>query len=173
MKHKKYCYLMLPLFVLPLPGFAAASCTSTATPIAFGAYDPLSASNANATGIISLSCTSTNLLNLGPSTVSFDITLSKGIANSYATRQMANNINTANRLNYNLYTSTNYSTVWGDGTGGSSKVSGTGTFPANLLGIGSNIVINTNVYGRIPGATQRTVKIGSYSDNIIVTVTYQ
>ena len=96
--------------------------------------------------------------------VTYDVTLGKGLnSTTYSPRRMASG---ANLLNYDFYTSSAYSSIWGDGTGGSQKVSGT----LNILVVGGT----TNqlvVYGRIPGS-QSTVRAGSYSDAVVVTVTY-
>lgn len=61
-------------------------------------------------------------------------------------------------VGYNLYTSSAYTTAWGDGTGGSSTVAGTG------------LAQSTTVFGRVPAQT--TPQAGTYTDTIIVTVTY-
>nr|CUV22716.1 Sigma-fimbriae tip adhesin [Ralstonia solanacearum]CUV34395.1 Sigma-fimbriae tip adhesin [Ralstonia solanacearum]CUV39681.1 Sigma-fimbriae tip adhesin [Ralstonia solanacearum]CUV60066.1 Sigma-fimbriae tip adhesin [Ralstonia solanacearum] len=63
-------------------------------------------------------------------------------------------------VGYNLYTSSAYTTAWGDGTGGSSTVAGTGT----------GLAQSTTVFGRVPAQT--TPRAGTYTDTIIVTVTY-
>lgn len=96
--------------------------------------------------------------------VTYDVTLGKGLGSStFSPRRMASG---ANRLNYDFYTSSAYSSIWGDGTGGSQKVSGT----LSILVIGGTT--NQHVlYGRIPGS-QSAVRAGSYSDAVVVTVTY-
>jgi spore coat protein U-like protein len=66
----------------------------------------------------------------------------------------------AHRLNYNLYTAANRAVVWGDATSGTVTVNGTG--------IGVNV--NHGVYGRIPA--RQNVRAGSYSDIIIVELTF-
>ena len=63
-------------------------------------------------------------------------------------------------LGYNLYTTTGDTTVWGDGTGSTASVAGTGT--------GSNQTLT--VYGKIP--TGETSLSGTYSDTITATITY-
>ncbi|MEF9387891.1 spore coat protein U domain-containing protein [Ralstonia solanacearum species complex bacterium KE056] len=63
-------------------------------------------------------------------------------------------------VGYNLYTSSAYTTAWGDGSGSSSTVAGTGT----------GLAQSTTVFGRLPAQT--TPQAGTYTDTIIVTVTY-
>jgi spore coat protein U-like protein len=67
----------------------------------------------------------------------------------------------ANTLNYSLYTSGTYGTVWGDGTSGTAAVSGTGSGASQTF----------TVYGRIPSG-QTSVPTGVYTDTVSVTVTY-
>jgi spore coat protein U-like protein len=67
----------------------------------------------------------------------------------------------ANLLNYNLYTTTARTTVWGNGTAGTGVLAGTGT----------GIVQAVTVYGRVASG-QTSVPAGSYVDTVSVTVTY-
>ena len=60
----------------------------------------------------------------------------------------------------NLYTSSSYNTIWGDGTGSTSTVNNTGS--------GSNDT--STIYARI--SSGQSIPNGSYSDTINVTVTY-
>jgi spore coat protein U-like protein len=168
MMNKTFRYLLLmSLPALPLPAAAACvlcSCTATATGVAFGTYNPLSGPDLPATGNIHLSCTN------GPlgGALAYSIALNQGLYSaSFNPRQMDDA--GGHRLNYNLYTSGTHATIWGDGTGGTGVVSGSVSIPF-LLG-GSGTADNT-VYGLIPGGTQPTAYVGSYSDTITVTVTY-
>lgn len=121
----------------------------TASNISFGTYNPLSSSNTDVTGSIAITCTNNT---------SYSIALSAGNSGSFSARQL--NDGGSNNLNYNLYTSSGYSTVWGDGTGSSSTVNQTGTGSSD----------STTVYARLPGS--QSIPNGSYSDTINVTVTY-
>lgn len=96
--------------------------------------------------------------------VNYDIALGKSPSSTnFSSRQM---VSGASLLNYDFYTSSAYSSIWGDGTGGSQKVSG--TLSILVIGGTSKQLI---VYGRIPGS-QSAVRTGSYSDAVVVTVTY-
>ncbi|MDQ3565221.1 MAG: spore coat U domain-containing protein [Pseudomonadota bacterium] len=128
----------------------------SATPVSFGSYNVFNATPLDATGTITVRCT--GLVGL---LVSYNIKLSAGLSGSYAPRQMASG---ANRLNYNLYTAATRLTVWGDGSAGTSFVSNTITLL--LLGV----TVNHTVYGRVPAL--QNVAVGSYSDNITVTLTF-
>jgi spore coat protein U-like protein len=136
---------------------ATASCTASATAVSFGTYDPLSATATTSTGMVTVSC---NLV-LGVSLlVSYNIQLTAG-SGSYSARSMKSGTNS---LTYNLYTDNTYGTVWGDGSGATSRVS-----DGYLLGLGG-AVKNYTVYGRAPA--MQNVGAGTYSDAIIVTLTY-
>lgn len=147
----------LAVVLLGLSGTAGAVCSVGATAVGFGGYNPLSALNTDTTGTVTVTCS--GLLSV---LVSYEILLSRGGAGSYTPRRMASGGNT---LNYNLYTNITRITIWGDNTGGSSKV--TGSILVQLLFPTS---VNHTVYGRIPA--QQNVAPGSYTDTITVTVNY-
>jgi spore coat protein U domain-containing protein, fimbrial subunit CupE1/2/3/6 len=64
-------------------------------------------------------------------------------------------------LGYNLYTTASMSTVWGDGSAGTSTVF--------LSKVNRNHPVTTSVYGRIPPG--QNVSVGSYADTLTVTIT--
>ena len=92
-----------------------------------------------------------------------NVSLSAGLSGSYATRKMFSGVNI---LNYNIFWSTAYNQIMGDGSGGSFAGSA-GPFP--VAAGGSNVSTGT-MYGLIPAS--QDVAPGSYSDVIVVTVTY-
>jgi spore coat protein U-like protein len=149
--------------VLIAPAAYAATtvnCTASAGGIAFGIYNPLSGVGDASTGTLRVAC---NGSGTGSANVTVNVTLSAGLSGSYATRKMFSGANT---LNYNIFWSTAYNQIVGDGTGGSFAGSaGPFTVPAG----GSNLATGT-FYGLIPAS--QDVAPGSYSDVITVTVTY-
>lgn len=136
----------------------ACSCSVSATPVAFGSFNPLPGTVHNATGTVTVSCNA-----LAGILVPYTIALSTGNG-TYASRRM---LSGTRNLYYNLYSDTNHTTIWGDGTGGSSLVSGSVTLAAL-----SSFSIPVTVYGRIV-AGQNTLVPGLYTDTITVTLTYQ
>lgn len=132
------------------------SCTVTALPVVFGSYSPLSVSATDSTGNINVTCTAVLSIAVG-----YTISLSAGVSGAYAPRQMAAG---AARLNYNLYTGSARSTIWGDGGSGTATVSD--SYALGLLLVSRDYP----VYGRIPA--QQNVPAGAYADTITVTVTY-
>lgn len=134
------------------------SCSTTASAVAFGTYNPLSASALTATGNVAVTCSAL----LAGLNVSYVISLNAGQNGSFSARKMAMG---GSLLQYNLYTSSTYATVWGDGTAGTSTVS-----DAYLLSLLS-VTRNYTVYGRMPVA-QNVTPGTTYADTITVTVTY-
>ncbi|MEZ5644647.1 MAG: spore coat U domain-containing protein [Burkholderiaceae bacterium] len=138
------------------------SCTVSATPVAFGAYNPIDGSSASGSGDVQVNCSGTVGL-----FVDYSIALSSGIHGAtYDNRQMANG---ASRLTYQLYGDSGgggaCSVVWGDGSGATSTVGG------SLLIVLLGSVINRQVCGTLP-ANQTGATAGSYSDTVQVVVTY-
>lgn len=133
----------LAAVLLLLTGLGHAACGLSVQGVAFGSYDPFSPANLDSAGNLAVSCD-----------VPYTLTLSSG-QGSYTGRLMQNLSDT---LAYNLYLDPARTTVWGDGSGGSSSVS---------AAAGDR---NHPVYGRIPA--RQNVSVGSYSDTIIVTLSF-
>lgn len=129
----------------------SSSCSATATDLAFGAYNVASSTPLDGTSTINVSCTTGTTY-----TVALNVGTGGG---SFTARRMASGGNT---LDYNLYTTVGRSTVWGDGTGSTATVAGTGS---GLLTPNA-----ATVYGRIP--INQDVAAGSYASVITVTVNY-
>jgi spore coat protein U-like protein len=136
-------YALLALALSASEVFGA--CTSAVLPVAFGAYNPFTDQNSDSTGAVNVIC-------VPPA--AYTISLSSG-QGSFDARSM---INGPFRLHYNLYTNVSRSVVWGDGTGGSSTVGGSGA------------TANYAIYGRIPA--NQNVGAGAYNDGVVVTVSF-
>ena len=152
-------------FVLMCPGSANAlciavcSCSTSVTAIVFAPYNPLVASPDDSAGTVRVSCGG-----LAGIAIPYTVALGAGTSGSIADRKMASG---ANRLSYNVYTSTGYSTLVGDAVGGGTTLSG--NFALNILGLAPPQ--DWTLYGRIPGS-QKTVPPGNYVDTLTVTLTY-
>lgn len=143
--------------------FSATTCSVSSSGIAFGVYNPLTPTALDSTGTVAVTCT----LTFPPfvDNVSYTIDLSPGSSGSMLARAMQSGVN---QLNYNIYTTSARVQVWGDGTGGTSDV--TGTMRLGFIFLPSTRTNNHTMYGRI--AAGQDIPPGSYSDTIIVTVTY-
>lgn len=125
--------------------------TPSVATMGFNNYNPASGTALTATTVLNVFCTLTT-----PFTVSLNVGTGGG---SFTTRLMANGANT---LQYNLYTSSAYTTVWGDGTGTTGTVASTG---AGVL-----TAQPLTIYGKIP--INQYVVATNYSSTITATVTY-
>ena len=131
----------------------ATACTLSTSNLEFGTYDPTGA-DVDGTATITSTCTS------GGGAV---ITLSQGsnpdLESSDTTprRQMADG---TNRLKYHLYGNTDRSGVFGNTEATGQNVTGTGS------------AVTTTVYGRIEKIENATTPPGTYSDSVLVTLTY-
>jgi spore coat protein U-like protein len=135
--------------------WSADNCTVSAVTHAFGAYDTQNA--LAGTSSITVDCTHTGN---GNHTFNYTLKLSSG-SGSYASRQMTG---TGDTLTYNHYTTAAHTTVWGDGSAGTSAV--TGSFVVAGNSSGSQI---QTVYGLIGGP--QNVTPGAYSTASPITVT--
>ena len=123
----------------------STSCTASSTSVAFGSYDPFSSSPNDAVGSVAVTCNVS---------ASYTIALSAG-QGTFTNRTL---LNGTHSMNYNLYTDSLHSQVWGDGTGATHTVAGSGTSASY------------SVYGEIPAL--QNAYVGSYADSVVVTVSF-
>jgi spore coat protein U-like protein len=126
------------------------NCAVSASDLAFGDYTAGSGSPVTASTTVSVTCTAA---------LAYTVALDGGQTTSDVTARAMTD-GAAHNLSYGLYTTNGYGTVWGDGSGGTSTVAGTGSGAAQAL----------TVYGRIPAS--QFVAAGSYADRVTVTVNY-
>jgi spore coat protein U-like protein len=124
-----------------------ATCTNTATPMAFGVYTGV---QSDSTAIITVTCTNTTPYTVG---------LNAGTAPTatVTTRRMTGAVGVF--LAYSLFSDAGRATNWGT-TVGTDTISGTGTGAGQAL----------TIYGRVAAA--QFPAPGAYTDTIIATVTY-
>jgi spore coat protein U-like protein len=144
----------------------APSCTMSTNGLAFGNYDPTSATAVTANGSISFTCTYT-----GTGFTAY-LTISPGNSGSYANRTLNHG---GQSLNYNIYVNAADTEIFGGGTGG------TGTYYYYLCYAGGGVFCSGGsgasgtqyvapMYGLLPAG--QDVSAGIYSDTIIATLTY-
>lgn len=143
----------------------ADTCSVASSLLAFGTYSSPNGVLKDSATTIAVTCLGQGLLGLLTCPVAYSVSLSTGNAGGYSPRRLNSGANT---LQYNIYTNVGRTTVWGNGTGGSSSVPGSAS-SAGLLAC-QQTTTNHTVYGRIPAL--QNVPAGGYSDTIIVTVTY-
>ena len=157
MRASVYFAAAIALVASPTSFALLQSCSVSASAVSFGPYDPSSSQAKTATGTVTVSC-SVTLVGLF---ASWTLSLSPGSSATYTNRSL---VNGASTLQYNLYTTPSYSTVWGNGSGA------TGVVSDNALLIVGNNTNTYTVYGRIPPL--QDVRKGNYSDSIVVTINY-
>lgn len=144
---------LVAVSMLLMASAAQAACNVSNSSISFGDYDVFSSSPTYGTG-------SFTVTSCDKGSTSYRASLSTGGGNAtFAARTLTK---TGDTLVYNLYTSDTYTTVWGDGNSGTSRVSGTGSTSSSGGG--------KTIYGRIPAG--QDVSAGSYSDSITITISF-
>jgi spore coat protein U-like protein len=149
---------MVLLLLAPAMTANAFNCNVNVTGLSFGGYDVFSTIPRDATATVTVTCNAPPQNPNAP--IPVIISLSPGYSGSFAQRQMQR-VGGPERLAYNLFTTPSFSTVWGDGSGGSQTQ--------------TNLVTRTNpwnatIYGRLPAG--QNVPVGSYSDVITVTIEF-
>lgn len=124
-----------------------ATCTISATPLAFGNY--IGTQN-DAAGTLTITCTNTTPYNVG---------LSAGTAPGGTVKTRAMTGPGGQLLNYAIFQESARSLNWGN-TVGTDTVTGQGTGHAGGI----------SLYGRIPAGQH--IRPGSYADTVIATITY-
>ncbi|AOI91797.1 spore coat U domain-containing protein [Burkholderia pseudomultivorans] len=125
------------------------NCNISATNVSFGTASVLSGA-LTATGSITAQCTNGD---------AWKIALNGGGSGNVMARQMQRS-GGGGTIGYGLYTDAARSIPWGDGTGGSSTVTGVGTGTSQVV----------TVYGTVPAQT--TPAPGNYSDTITATISF-
>lgn len=127
-----------------------ANCQVNSSGITFGGTDVIDGAAHSMTGAVNVMCTTDT---------AWTATANAGLGNeaTITNRKMQSG---GNSLNYSLFTDTAGTTLWGDGTTGST-IGGTGT----------GQFVATAITGVIP-ANQTTVPAGTYTDTVTVTVNY-
>lgn len=138
----------------------AISCSVNTLPLNFGNYDPFTATPLDVATTATITCTSNRQ---SGEFALFTSSISRGRAPSFSPREMRNALN--NPLNYNLFTTTARTTIFGDGSAGTSERVGFGWASRS-----NPAIIRHDIFGRIFAG--QDVSVGSYSDTLIFTVTF-
>lgn len=131
----------------------SGNCLITAQDMNFGTFELLDTTDQQTTSDILVRCTNGT---------AYGIALSVG-SGTYDARTL---LKGSDSLTYNLYTDAAHTTIWGDDSGNTDIVPGTGT------GMGIPNLITHKVYGRLLGSANLGAKPGTYSSIITATITY-
>ena len=155
--NKKYfiiSYVFITAFLLAYSTVAQAVCTVSTTPVTFGSFDVFSPSPLDAEGSLTVSCnqaphpTVAVSIETSPNSGSFDPRMMKLTAGS-------------DMLEYNFFSDTSRTQIWGDGSGSTFMQSNT---------VKKNKPWTLAVYGRIPPL--QDVSAGSYNETVTVTINW-
>ena len=154
---------LLALLASPTPALAALDCTISTVGVAFGVYDPTLSTPDDSNGSVDVTCFYTGPG--GADSTNYAVALSTGSSGSFAPRRLSAG---ASLLTYNLFRDAGRSQIWGNGTAGTSIVTGSVKVGP---GVGNNTRTTSHpVYGRIPAL--QDADTGNYSDTILVTLTF-
>lgn len=128
------------------------NCSLTAGSLAFGAYDPTSATPNDNSGTFSLTCTSGASANI---TLGQGLNPDTGSSDAAPQRRMKAG---SNYLAYSIYQDSGRATEWGNTAGTGKSNTGDGTAQTMTF------------YGRMSAG--QNVPAGSYSDTVTATVTF-
>lgn len=126
-----------------------AVCEVTATDLGFGTYTAQSGTPLQGTTVLRATCTPSQTYHIG-----LDQGQSPG-----ATVNQRKMVSGAQSLNYQLYSDSARSTIWGNTTG-----------TDTVTGVGSGLPVDHTVFGAVPSA--QVVPAGDYADTITVRVYY-
>ncbi len=145
-------FFIVTLLLLCYTDRASSDCNISATPLSFGDYSVFTATPLDTTGTITVDCDHspppTVVITIGQSTHS----------GGFDPRAMKH-INGTELINYNLYTDSSRSTIWGDGTGNTATVQ---------QKVRKNKPYTATVYGRVPPI--QDVVTGDYNETVTVTI---
>lgn len=127
-----------------------SDCRVAAADLDFGTYDPQASTPRRFNTTLAVSCTRNT---------PYTVALSAGSSADYAQRVVTDG---SGVLRYNLYTDSNFTKIWGDGSSGTQIVSGSGRGPGAPS--------MKTIYGLLPAA--QNVEAGRYQDTITVIISY-
>lgn len=129
----------------------AQSCTISATSVNFGTYNVFNGSDVDSTGTVTYRCNG--------AAHNITVGLTQGASGTFNPREMQKG---AEGLSYNLFLDASRTSVWGDGTSGTSMYS-IGNPP-------NNTNVNLTVYGRVQAG--QDVSAGSFSDTVTAVINF-
>lgn len=143
--------------MLTVQAQVAKNCLVSSPTLNFGTYNP-GGGAVSQSATISVRCTK----NTG-----FTVALNGGQAANINARKMKSTSTPAETLDYQLFTNAGLTTVFGDGTTGS-------TAPGTGLGMAALNAINVTVYGQLPdtAVNQGAAVLTDYTDSVTITVAY-
>lgn len=144
--------VLVLIFLLSAPDAFAAACRISTVPLNFGTYDPGSPAPLDTAGEVTADCR-------GQAGI-YQISLSSGASGNPTNRYMTL---ASEQLLYNIYLNAARTSIWGDGSGPTSLMSGI------KLQNGRQID-RRSFYGRVFPVQQPSA--GTYVDSLVVTIMF-
>lgn len=139
----------------------AATCSVTSAVLSFGQYNGLATSPNLSPGLVRVSCTK------DPTAVTETVTLTLQLLPSAPGAVGSRKLDLGgSSLSFDMFTDVLRTRPWGDGSAGTSAISGSLT----LTAVNTAAVIEFPVYGRIP--TGLSSPVGNYSGQFAIILTY-
>ncbi len=129
----------------------AQACTISATSVNFGTYNVFAGSDVASTGTVTYRCNG--------SAHNITVALTQGASATFNPRQMQKG---AEALTYNLFRDASHSTIWGDGTSGTSVY--------QIANPPNNTNVNLTVYGSVSAG--QDVSAGTFSDTVTAVINF-
>jgi spore coat protein U-like protein len=136
------------------PAWAGHCSFNTVGTVAFGSYDVFSSGPLDTTATVSYKCS--------PPVTTPTISLSAGGGGAFNPRRMTGP-SVGSTADYNLYLDAARTTIWGDGTGGTSVI--TAPDPTS-----ASAVYTYTIYARVPDG--QDLEAGAYTDAVTVTINF-
>ena len=133
---------------LAISANVSKNCSVATAPVAFGSYDPLSATPLDTTGTVTVNCTRTTAATVG-------LDLGQNVLTS--ARRMKSG--TTEYLGYNLFSDSGRTTEWNN------------TATQGYTSASKNTAQVYTVYGRV-AAGQDALALASYADTVVATVNF-
>lgn len=149
---KIYAIILFILCFFSYQPMALASGCSLGGSINFGTYDPVSKTSDASSSNLTVTCALISIFNLS---------LGTGQSGIYSTRIMTTGAPNSDKLQYNLYLNSGHTSIFGDGT------SGTSSLNQISIKLGATTV---PIYGLIPA--QQNISAGSYTDSVAIMITF-
>ena len=145
---------------LPNTVLAATTCTVSPPSMSLGTYLGDTNTPADSIGTVIARCTRDG----GPQNVSITLSLGPSSTSASINNRRLRHAAGTDQLDYNLYRDPLRQNVWGEAIGVNTMT--------QTVSIPNKATVNVtfNLYGRIPGL--QSVYTGSYSDSLLVTVSY-
>jgi spore coat protein U-like protein len=147
------------------------NCSASATGLAFGTVSPVDGAVSPPTATVTVTCQFDGSCSSGCTTTA-NVALNAGVNSATFSSRIMKSASKNSLMNYNVYTNSSRTIVFGDGTGATGQ--GALSFVCNQSTASKCPTITTSVtlYGAVPAGQYNLVPAADYADTLTVTVSY-